>query len=421
MGFFSRLRSLSTWGRSVYGYGVDSPQPIDQDADVDALVKSFFSWVYVCSSKNACRVASQPLRLFAETGGRKLDYRHRVLSGDLLSHHKKILRNEKAVVVEILSHPLVDLLNRVNSYQGRFELFELTELGLELTGNAYWWLVPGPLGLPGEILILPPQLVKIKLDAKNLIAAYVFGHSPNEKTIPADQVIHFRFPDPSGSVYGYAPAKAAWGSILDDRAMRTYERALNANLGVPSLFVSYDGKYEKPEMARAEADWNRKFRGLDKSGKVIVGDSGFKVQSIGLSPRDMSFREGRKWARTEIACAFGVPLDLLDPADSNRATSTTANHTYNQFTIQPRLTRISDKLNERLCPLYDSRLYVEFDNCVGRDEAQYLNETVQLTSAKILTINEARERYNLAPLPEPTEPPEKPEQPPDTTETADEE
>jgi HK97 family phage portal protein len=418
MGFFSRLRSLSTWGRSVYGYRVDSPQPIDQDADTEALVRSFFSWVYVCSSKNACRVASQPLRLYAETGGRKLDYRHRELSGDSLSHHRKILRDQKAVVVEILSHPLVDLLNRVNSYQGRFELFELTELGLELTGNAYWWLVPGPLSLPGEILILPPQLVKIKLDAKNLIAAYVFGHSPNEKTIPADQIIHFRFPDPSGSVYGYAPAKAAWGSILDYRAMQKYERALNANLGVPSLFVSYNGTIEKTELSRIEADWNRKLRGVDKSGRVHVGDSKFSIQPIGLSPRDMSFREGRKWSRLEIADCFGVPIDLLDTENSNRATATQANYVYEQFTIKPRLTRIADKLNERLTPLYDSRLYVEFDNNVPRDEVQYLNETVQLTSAKILTINEARARYNLAPLPEPTEPPEKTEQP---TETEDEE
>jgi HK97 family phage portal protein len=415
MGFFSRLRSLADWGHSVYGYRVDSPQPIDQEADTEALVRSFFSWVYVCASKNACRVASQPLRLYAETAGRKLDYRHRELSGDSLKHHQKILRHEKAVVVEILSHPLVDLLNRVNSYQGRFELFELTELGLELTGNAYWWMVPGELGLPGEILILPPQLVKIKLDAKNLIGSYVFGHSPNEKIIPADQVIHFRFPDPSGSVYGYAPAKAAWGSILDERAMRKYERSLNANLGVPSLFVSYDGKYEKAEMTRAEADWNRKFQGLDKSGKVVVGDSNFKVQPIGLSPRDMSFREGRKWSRLEIADCFGVPIDLLDTENSNRATATTANRTYESLTIKPRLTRISDKLNERLCPMYDSRLYVEFDENVPRDEVAYLNETVQLSTAGILTVNEARERYSLPPIKE-TPPPATPPPPPATEE-----
>jgi HK97 family phage portal protein len=181
--------------------------------------------------------------------------------------------------------------------------------------------------------------------------------------------------------------------------MRKYERSLNANLGVPSLFVSYDGKYEKSEMTRAEADWNRKFQGLDKSGKVVVGDSNFKVQTIGLSPRDMSFREGRRWCRTEIAGCFGIPDDILSTENSNRSTATTANHTYEHFTILPRLTRIADKLNEALCPRYDSRLYLAYDNNVPRDEVAYLNETVQLSTAGILTVNEARARYNLLPIP----------------------
>jgi HK97 family phage portal protein len=259
-------------------------------------------------------------------------------------------------------------------------------------------MVPGPLGVPSEILILPPQLVKIKLDAKNLISAYVFGNSPNERTIPAAEVIHFRFPDPSGSVYGYAPAKAAWASILDYRAMQKYERALNENLGVPSLFISYNGTVEKAELKRIEADWNAKLRGIDKSGRVHVGDSKFDVKPLGLTPRDMSFREGRRWIRTEIAAVFGVPIDLLDTENSNRATSTTANATYEQFTVKPRLVRISDKLNERLCPLYDNRLYVEYDENLVRDQAAYLKETVDLTTAGILTITEARARYSLPPL-----------------------
>jgi HK97 family phage portal protein len=164
------------------------------------------------------------------------------------------------------------------------------------------------------------------------------------------------------------------------------------------LFIQYNGTVEKAELSRIEADWNRKLRGIDKSGRAHVGDSKFKVTPIGLSPRDMSFREGRKWTRLEIANCFGVPIDLLDTENSNRATAQTANSQYEQFTIKPRLTRISDKLNERLVPFYDDRLFFQYEENVPADSAGKLSETVGLKNAGIITVDEARERYDLPPM-----------------------
>lgn len=329
MGMLKRLRSLFDVGRAIYGYQLDSPIPASPEADNIALINSYKSWIYVCAGRNATRVASQPLRLYATTSGGQpaLKCANRPLAGKELDAVRKSLRPslKQAEVAEVSAHPALDLLAYVNEMMGQFELFELTELGMELTGNAYWWLVPGPLGRPKEILVLPPHLVRIRLDSERLVGAYVLGSPPDEKVISAEEVIQFRFPNPDGSVYGYGPAQAAWGSVLDYRSMQQYERALNQNMGVPSLFIKYSGVVEKAELTRIESDWNRKLRGTSKSGRVMVGDSKYDVTPVGLSPRDMSFREGRKWARTEIAGCFGVPQDLLDPTDSNRATSTTAN------------------------------------------------------------------------------------------------
>jgi len=417
MGLMSRLRSLFDVGRARYGYALDSPLPADPEADYAGLINSYKSWIYVCASRNASRVATQPLRLYATTGRGQSELKcpHRPLVGKELASIRKTLkpRLKTADVAEVQEHPVLDLLDYVNELMGRFELFELTELGQELTGNAYWWLTPGPLDRPQEILVLPPHLVRIKLDGSNLVGTYVLGTPPNEREIPADQVIHFSFPNPDGSVYGYGPAQAAWGSVLDYRSMQLYERGLNQNMGVPSLFIKYAGVVEKAELTRIEADWNRKLRGVNKAGRVMVGDSKYDVQPVGLSPRDMSFESGRKWTRLEIADAFGVPIDLLDTENSNRATAQTANAQYEQFTIKPRLTRLADKLNERLLPLYDDRLFFQYDENVPKDAAGQLTEVVGLTTAGIITIDEARERYDLPPMTE--------DQKPDPTGVPDEE
>lgn len=404
MGMLSRLRSMFDVTRAIYGYRIESPVPIDPDADTAGLLRANRSWVYVCAGKNACRVASQPLRLYATTsvGQPALRAPHRPLKGAELEAVRKTLRPslKRCEVAEIQEHPVLDLLDYVNELMGKFELFELTELDMELTGNAYWWVVRGPMGTPQEILVLPPHLVRIVLSSERLISEYTLGSPPNEKHIPADDIIHFRFPNPDGSAYGFGPAQAAWGSVLDYRAMQAHERALNKNLGVPSLFIKYSGIVEKAELARIESDWNRKLKGNDKSGRVMVGDNKYEVQPVGLSPRDMSFEKGRKWARVEIADCFGVPMDLLDTENSNRATATQANYQYEQFTILPRLTRIADKLNERLVPIYDTRLFFAYDNNVPVDAAALTAETVALHREGIITTTEARERYNLPPLAE---------------------
>jgi len=263
--------------------------------------------------------------------------------------------------------------------------------------------------VPSEILLLPPHLVKIELSGTKLIKAYVLGSgTAGEKQIPTDDVIHFRFPDPSGSVYGFAPAKAAWGSILDYRAAQAYERALNNNSGTPSLFIKYSGVVEKAELARIAADWNRQLKGINKSGRVFVGDSKFDVQPVGLSPREMSFREGRRVYRNEIAACFGIPEDILSTENSNRSTAETANRVYEQFTVKPRLTRISDKLNERLAPLYDERIFFAYDENVPEDSAGKLAEVVGLHKEGILLTNEARAMYDLPPLKQEEQKPEEP-------------
>lgn len=404
MSFYARLRSWFDLNRAVYGYRIESPSPVPSDDDQQALIASYAGWVYACANKNAVRVAAQPLKLYAttSTGESQLKCVHRAVDKKVDERVRKALpphRQKAATVDEVLDHPLLDLLVRVNENQGQFELFELTQVSMELCGGAYWWLIPNTVGQPGQILILPPHLVKIVLGTGDkLIKSFVLGNASNEKVIPAEQIVYFRFPNPDGSVYGYPPARAAWGSILDYRAMQSYERALNNNQGVPSLFIKYSGVVEKPELARIEADWNRKIRGVNKAGRVMVGDNKFDVTPVGLSPREMSFREGRKWARTEIAGCFGIPLDLLDTEDSNRATATTANRSYEQFTIKPRLQRIADKLNERLVPQYDERLWLQYDENVPEDKEQLLEETVGLTAAGILTVNEARGRYNLPPI-----------------------
>src|ERR671933_628540 len=61
---------------------------------------------------------------------------------------------------EVLDHPLLTLLRQVNPVHNAFDLWELTQLYLEVHGRAFWYLALDPvLHVPREIWVLPAQNV----------------------------------------------------------------------------------------------------------------------------------------------------------------------------------------------------------------------------------------------------------------------
>ena len=103
---------------------------------------------------------------------------------------------------------------------------------------------------------------------------------------------------------------------------------------------------------------------------------------------------------SKIASAFGVPYSYLDSSDAKKATSEIAERTYAKTTILPKITRIAEKLNEQLVPLYDDtgRMFLAYDNPVPQDKKALLAENVAYVNTGIMTVNEARLKIGLPKL-----------------------
>jgi len=70
--------------------------------------------------------------------------------------------------------------------------------------------------------------------------------------------------------------------------------------------------------------------------------------------------------------------------------------------ILPRCRRLEERLSQRLCPLFDERLFVAFDSPVPRDREYELRAREAHLAAGVITVNEARSEIGLAPLEEET-------------------
>ena len=383
-----------------------SGKPYMPEVRHDALVKKYASWVYVCSSKNANSCTQVPLRLYTAkpSRGAKCNFRTRKLrKGNLKwlgqSPSAEGYMRKAVEVEEVLEHPFLELLSKVNDFMNRYDLMEMKYLAEELTGNAYWYLELDEGGLPVEIWPLFPQFMHAVVDKQKYISHWLYGVNRTERVrFELEQVVHFKYANPKSSIYGMGPLEACVIAADLSNNMNLTETALFKNRGVPdyALIIPPEaGVPSEDEQKRMLTEWGKKFKGVQKSGKMTIMTGGAELKQVSLSPKEMAYLKGRQWSREEICAVYGVPLSKVTTDKVNRANAEAGDYSYMKDTILPRLQKTEQKLNEKLMPMYDERLFVVYDNPVPADKDYRLKEIETRLKVGFTSINEERQADGL--------------------------
>jgi HK97 family phage portal protein len=383
-----------------YGGTIEVVQP----QDFDAQVAQYRSWVYVCSSKNSTSVANATLRLYLAkpAKGMKSILPTKAITKETYEHLRLKPGLTKTVtkayeIEEILDHPILDLFSAVNATMNRFDLWENTELFLELTGNSYWFIVNNSFGIPGNIWVLPAQNMSVVPSKTEYISGYLYSKGFDKIPFNKEEIIHFRFPNPANAYYGLSPVAAAGSAISLNNSIRVSESALLKNNARPEGVLSSEDSLDETEFKRLKEEY-RNYSGPSKVGKILLLERGLTYTPLTLSPRDMQYLQGRRMNLQEIAAIFGVPMTKIDPSEV-RANNRAADAEYAKDTIEPRLTRIEEKLNEQLLPRYDPNLFVAYDSTVPEDSLFNLTKTESNLKTGYSSINQERQKNNEEPVP----------------------
>jgi len=82
---------------------------------------------------------------------------------------------------------------------------------------------------------------------------------------------------------------------------------------------------------------------------------------------------------------------------STYAEYTTAIEQYAKFTISPRCLKVDTKLCEKLCPQFDDKLFLAFDDPVPENREELRVDREVNLSTGMTTINEERAKIGLEP------------------------
>lgn len=382
---------------------------IPADTDFDAQVKLMSGWVYVCATKNSASVASTPMRLYVV---------RKSASDKLLARTVRVPEKRKEYIVknasfavqqkisrtfdfeEVVEHPFLTLLRKVNPYMNAFDLWDLSEQFLELTGNCFWYVNrENPLNIPTEIWVLPTQNMKIVPGTDRFIKGYVYTNGFEKIPFDANEVIHFKFMSVRNVYYGLSPLQGGIVSVLLYNDMMAFENSLMKNNARPEGVLTTDQALSDREFQRLKDDWKENYSGSTKVGKTILLEKNLKYEKISWNPRELVLNQGRILTREEILAAFGVPISKVTSENVNLANADVGEIQYQRDTIVPRLKRLEEKLNEQMIESYDPNLFVAFDNPVPENKLMQIRERESNLKTFFSSVNEERALVGRLPVP----------------------
>jgi len=249
-----------------------------------------------------------------------------------------------------------------------------------------------------EIWVVPPAPMRVIPDKQLFIKGYSMSQGLSKQEFAEKDIIHFKFPSPNSLYYGTSPLAQNTTSYNISQSMNRYEQAVFENMGrLEGAFVT-ENELSNHEFKRLKEEIAAAFRGSSNAGKSPLLEKGVTFKNFSASPRDLSFLQGRSKVKEEIMNAYGQSLGLWDK-DSTRANAMVATESFMRDAIRPRLIRQEEKLNEKLTPRYDEKLFVAYDDPVPEDKDFKLKERESNLKSGYTSINMERESDHSSPVP----------------------
>lgn len=241
--------------------------------------------VFACVNLYARTLASMPLLLYEKTPDGK----------------------RRAV-----NHPLYRLLhNEPNPNMTSHNFRKIMEASLKLWGNAYAWIEFDNNWrvkylwtlLPGNVF---PQR---SLQTGELFYDAVL-YNGESRRFRAYEMVHIPGLGFDG-ISGRSPVRQFAETMGFNLDIKSYGRKFFKNGARPSGVLQHPGSLSEEAQKRLENKFDKRYSGIENTGKTILLEEGMTYHQIGVPPEEAQFIESRKYSVEEIARIYGVPPHMI--------------------------------------------------------------------------------------------------------------
>ena len=300
-------------------------------------------------------------------------------------------------------HPAARLLERVNRWYTRSDLWRATEIYLNLWGSAFWMLDRDAHG-NRELWPLRPDRMSVVPDRDEYVRGFVYHGRNRMLALTPDEVVWFRYFNPLDEYAGLSPVAPSRLAVDMGKDGLRFNRNFLRNSAQPDFVILTNEQLNDSEVEEFYRRWEARFRGPANAHRPAVASFVRDIKTLGLSHREMDFIQGLRWSLEEVSRAFGVPRPLLSDLERSTSNVNAAERFFWRNTMVPEMTFLAEQVTRKLFPLlgYEG-LELEFDlssiEALAEDENARASREAQMLDRGVLTINEVRRSRGLPDVP----------------------
>ncbi len=220
-----------------------------------------------------------------------------------------------------------------------------------------------------------------------------------KRRIPSRNLLHITGPSLDGYT-GLAPIGMARAAAELSYSTDFYGNKFFSSGGLPRLVLEYPGELDDDAGKRLHHRLDVEYGELSQSQRVFIAESGTKLSTVSINPRDAQFLEVRQYSRAEIASLYHVPVRRVNGSNGPVGWGNIEQENIELLTdaIMPVIEPIKQEMDYKL--LDDSDQYfveIIYEGLLRTDIKTRYESYASGIQNGVLTPNEARKLENLPP------------------------
>src|SRR5690606_5003767 len=260
-------------------------------------IRHFRLWNYIAIDANSEKASeSTPNVAVMKSSARPSRQRQRYLK----QFYPGLIRNDLDDADPVPdSHPLVELLKRVNDKDWWDVFCYETLMFYQLTGSFYWWVIPNQMGLPSELWVIPPHWIYPEYSRSGELLKWWVEPDGNQRAkfeLPPEEVIYAHKKNPYSKIQPFSPGRAAaeWlinNELIEKARNTTYKQGNFQNVLLKMDKETFPDAPEAELLWRIENKFMQRYNGVSQMSRPIVMPPGMEAVPFGVEPNKMLLPE----------------------------------------------------------------------------------------------------------------------------------
>ncbi len=309
--------------------------------------------------------------------------------------------------IRLDDHPVQRLMDNPAPGMSKFRFWYSLFADLAVYDVAYWWKVRQG-RLPAALVRIPPG--SIYPQRHPITGEVLFFRLPDGTQLsPLDMVVYWGY-DPAVNHGSVAPMETLRRLLAEEYASGMDREARWRNSARKDGVITRDVNSPRMSDDAKEGfliDLEDSLAGANGSGRPLILQPGMDYKDHQWSPREMEYIEARKLSRTEVAAHFHMPPAMVGASVAGQEPDAATLNYFYTSTLPPWLVRVEHEIEAQLVPEFEltperqNKIYVEFnlDEKLRGSFEERISILATAAGGPIITVNEARFRENLPPIP----------------------